>query len=86
MPKWDITFDDLSLKRSFIDVGDVVVASFDELYQKDDNHFTNRAIEIIGIQPDYQSGRIRFRGWDMGLNMDSSHMLSTSTAYDMTEY
>ncbi len=64
----------------------MIPLSFDELYQKDGNPFTNRALEIIGVYPNYSAGSVQFRAWDMGLNMDSSHMLSTSTSYDMTEY
>lgn len=84
-PKWEITFEDKTLKRAHLDVGDIIVTSLDELYQKDGNPFTNRALEIIGINPDYSRGTVQFRAWDMGLNMDSSHMLS-SVSYDETEY
>jgi len=60
-PLWEIEIEDLSLRRCYLDVMDVVAASISTLYDADLREYHNQLWKVIGVTPDFSKGRVRLR-------------------------
>jgi len=66
-PTWEIDFEDMTLKRSYIDAGDVVAATLEDIYDETGNRLINQLIKILSVQPDFAASKVKFSGIDTGL-------------------
>lgn len=73
-PQWEIEFNDLSLKRAFVDVGDVVAVTFDDLYDINGHNLINEHIRVLSIKHDAGTGKVGFRGVDTGYFMTTAYL------------
>jgi hypothetical protein len=95
-PIWDIEFNDLSLKRIQLDVEDVIVATFDCLYDAEGDPLYNEYMKILTMRPDLGKENISFRAMDLGTFMLAAYyangaMLMDGSIHagydrDMTDY
>ena len=61
-PIYEIAVKDFTMKRLAVDVGDFFVYSAEWLYGSDGLQLNNNIWRCIGVRPDFQTGRIIFRG------------------------
>jgi hypothetical protein len=60
-PLYEIEVEDSTLKRMYIDVGDVITYSADHLYDQAGNPLTDTIWRVISVKPDFSTGKILFR-------------------------
>jgi len=80
-PTWRISFQDLTLKRAHLDVGDFVIATFPHLYGSDKKTMVNQILKIVETRPDANKGQVWFNGLDTG-----NYMTDQNGNRDMTHY
>ena len=65
-PLWIVTFDDLTLKNIHVDVGDLIVATIERLYDRDGNQYINHLWRVTGVTPDLKKKGITYTVEDTG--------------------
>ena len=73
-PVWLVEISDKTLKRSNIDVGDLVIATIDCLYDMDGNELVNELFRVIGVKPNFSRGQIGFRLLDTGYSLTIAYL------------
>jgi hypothetical protein len=61
MPLYEIEIEDITLKRTHLDVGDAIIFSADGLYAVDGLPLTDAYWKIISVRPDLGTGKVTFR-------------------------
>lgn len=61
-PVYEIEIEDVTLKRAHLDIGDVFIATLEDLYDTNENQLLNHYWRCTSVKPDYLRGSIRFRG------------------------
>jgi len=82
MPTWEISLDDITLKRAHIDTGDVVAVTAPALYDRDGQQMINQLVKITTKQPYLGQGRISFEALDTGAFMMVAHLADGSYLAD----
>ncbi|MBW2052934.1 MAG: hypothetical protein JRI85_11945 [Deltaproteobacteria bacterium] len=59
-PTWRISFQDMTLKRAHLDVGDFVVAAFPYIYGGDKKTMINQICKIVENRPKVNQGQVEF--------------------------
>lgn len=75
---WEIVFRDNSLKRSHVEVGDIIITSFDMIYDETGSPLINQYLKILEINYDFNKDSILFRGLNTG------NYLTLTRKYDGT--
>lgn len=73
-PTWEIDFEDITLKRSHIDAGDVVAATFKDVYDENENQLVNQFLKILSVRTDYKANSVKFNAVDTGLFMTVAYL------------
>lgn len=96
-PLWLVTFTDLTLKNIHVDVGDLIVATIEKLYDKNGDQYLNHLWKVTGVEPELQRKAIRYYVEDTGKYLYAMTYLADGTYKadgsihagsdrDMTEY
>ena len=73
-PVWLVEISDKTLKRSSVDVGDLVIITIDCLYDTDGNELTNELFRVVGVKPNFSRGQIGFRLLDTGYPLTIAYL------------
>lgn len=65
-PLWMVVFDDLTLKNIHIDVGDIIVATIERLYDRNGDQYINHLFRVTGVKPDLKKKAIQYTVEDTG--------------------
>ncbi len=65
-PVWVINFEDITLKRCHVDVGDLITVTSDNLYDSNSTIMTNHIFKVLTVNPQFARGRVKFRCLDTG--------------------
>jgi hypothetical protein len=60
-PVYEIEFEDLSMKRLGLDVGDIFAMTVDSLYDDKGGPLHNQFWKVVSVSPNFTKGTIRFR-------------------------
>jgi hypothetical protein len=77
-PCYEIEVQDQSLKRLYVDVGDVIAYSADSLYDKLGSPLRNQLWRVISVMPDFEKAMITFRALQTQyyLTVPTNHILN----------
>lgn len=79
---WEITFRDNSLKRSHVEVGDIIALTFDMLYDEKGSPLINQYLKILDINYDFNKDSITFRALNTGYYLTRQRKYDGSWKYD----
>ena len=81
-PIFEIEIDDVTLKNLHLDLGDVFIYSAEDLYDRSGDRLYNHYWRTIGVQPDYQRGKIQFRALQTNYFLTAAHLADGSYLAD----
>lgn len=79
-PLYQIELEDISMKRLCVDIGDWIVYSAMDLYDREGFQMINRYWKVIGVSPDFTAGTMTFRALETPYYLTDQH-LADGTIY-----
>lgn len=73
-PLWEIDFEDVTLKRVALDAGDIVAATFEDIYDENEEQLINQFVKILSVRRDHKAHSIEFNAIDTGLFMTVAYL------------
>jgi len=79
---WEVIFENIARMAVHVDVGDIIAATIDRLYDENGLQYTNHLWRVLAVAPDYQSAKIKFTAQDTGYYMYASYLADGSYIAD----
>lgn len=70
---WEVIFENIARMAVHVDVGDIIVATIDRLYDENGLQYSNHLWRVLSVAPDYQAGKIKFICQDTGYYLYASY-------------
>jgi len=80
-PLWVVCIEDLSLRNIHVDIGDLIIATIDRLYDRNGNQYINQIWKVTGVEPDLKRKVIAYTLEDTGKYLYAMTYIADGTHY-----